>query len=132
VLIVLCCLSGAVGLTVWVQPGTDPETLQFEAQLLYLDLNETCAVADVNKDGLPDLIAGRNWYAGPDFIPRPLPEIEASGGYLANNGDHVYDVNGDGWIDVISGSFFGSEVYWFENPGSEGLAKGVLWEKHVL
>lgn len=106
---------------------------EFEVKLLAIDANEACAIADFNKDGVLDVSAGRNWYAGPDYVPRPLRHIEEFGkDYLENNGEHALDVNGDGWIDIISGSFVPKEVYWYENPGTEGLALGKLWKKHLL
>jgi len=108
-------------------------TPEFETRLLAIDPNEACAIADFNQDGILDLSAGRNWYAGPDFVARPLREIKEFGkDYLENNGEHAFDVNGDGWIDLISGSFFPAEVHWYENPGKEGLALGKLWKPHLL
>lgn len=105
----------------------------FEARLLAIDSNEACAIADFNRDGHPDLSAGRNWYAGPGFVPRPLRDVKEFGkDYFENNGEHAIDVNGDGWIDIVSGSFFPAEVHWYENPGKEGLELGKLWKKHLL
>lgn len=108
------------------------ETVAFTKTLLYQDANEGTAIADVNNDGTLDIIAGRNWYAGPDFLARPLRLIDDWNGYVQSNGDHVYDVNGDGWADVVAGSFLPTEVHWYENPGADGLAKGVLWPEHLL
>jgi len=106
--------------------------VRFVRKCLTVDRNEGCAIADVNRDGKPDVIAGRNWYAAPDFIPRPLRLIEDWKVYAQTNGDHAWDVNGDGWVDVIGGYWFSKEVHWFENPGAEGLKRGLLWEKHLL
>ncbi len=36
---------------------------------------------------------------------------------MENNGEHLIDVNGDGWLDVVSGAFIRSKLLWFENPG---------------
>ena len=104
----------------------------FEIKALALDANEGCAIADVNKDGKPDVIAGRNWYPAPGFIPRPLRTIEDWNGYIESNGDYIYDVNQDGWPDVIAGSFRPTEVYWYENPKALGLDLGQMWKKHLL
>ena len=40
---------------------------------------------------------------------------------MQDNGDYLYDVDGDGDLDVIAGQFTLSVVLWFENPGKEGL-----------
>jgi hypothetical protein len=34
----------------------------FDVNLLYVDANEGCDVADVDGDGKLDVIAGRNWF----------------------------------------------------------------------
>lgn len=110
-----------------------PPTVRFSKRCLMISPNEGCAVADVNRDGRPDVIAGTHWFAGGDFVPRPLREIaEFQNDFLANNGDHPYDVDGDGWIDVISGGWMESEIYWYRNPGKEALAKGLKWQQHLL
>jgi hypothetical protein len=108
--------------------------LKFRAQQIRLDNNEGCAVADYNRDGRPDISAGEFWYAGPVFKEaRPVRKLSSFGkDYLTNNGEHAWDVNGDGWPDIISGSFMEGEVYWFENPKADGLAKGDLWPRHRL
>ena len=107
--------------------------LKFEAKLLKIDPNEACAIADFNKDGVLDVSAGRNWYAGPDYASRPLREIGEFGkDYLKNNGEHAHDVDGDGWIDLVSGSFIETEVFWYQNPGKEALERGKLWPQKLL
>ncbi len=108
------------------------ESVRFTKRALAIDANEGCAIADVNKDGKPDIVAGRNWFAAPDFVPRPLRLIEDWQSYAQTNGDAVYDVNGDGWPDVIGGYWCLREVHWFQNPGPVELARGRLWPKHVL
>lgn len=106
--------------------------LRFEKKLLMVDANEGCAIADVNRDGKPDLIAGRHWYAAPRFVPRPLRLVNDWRSYAESNGDHVFDVDGDGWPDVISGSWCRKEVFWYRNPGRVELERGRLWEERLL
>lgn len=108
--------------------------LSFHVQQLHLDHNEGCAVADFNQDSKLDISAGEFWYPGPDFkTQKPLRKLKVQApDYLTNNGEHAWDVNGDAWPDIISGSFLETEICWYENPKAEGLTKGELWKKHVL
>ncbi len=108
-------------------------SLRFRKQPLMVSPNEGCALADVNNDGKLDIIAGTHWFAAPTFAPRPLRDIEEfQDDFLRNNGDHAWDVNGDGWVDVISGEWLGDQIHWYENPGAEGLKKGLKWKQHLL
>ncbi len=110
----------------------------FSKRLLMISPNEGCAIGDVNRDGHPDIVAGPNWFAGPNFVPRPLrdvPQVDlgfGTRGFFANNGDHLLDVDGDGWVDVISGGWKQKMLYWYENPGKEALKKGWKWPQHEL
>ena len=79
-----------------------------------------------------DLVAGRMWYSGRDWAPRPLRNIKDWNGYVESNGDFLFDINKDGFLDVISSSFVSSEIRWFENPGKDSLRLGKLWAEHLL
>ncbi len=110
-----------------------PRFIKFSKRCLMISPNEGCAIADVNRDGKPDIIAGTCWFAGPEFIPRPLRDIpEVHDVYFRSNGDHVLDVDGDGWVDVISIGWMTPELCWYKNPGKIGLEKGKKWKRFVL
>ncbi len=111
-----------------------PRKLNFRVQALHRDNNEGCAVGDLNNDGKLDLSAGEFWYAGPAFSEkRRLRKLMPFGkDYLQNNGEHHLDVNGDGWKDILSGQFTLTDVFWYENPGADGLTKSGLWTAHRL
>lgn len=96
------------------------------------DANEGIAVADFNGDGKPDIAAGRNWYPAPEYIPQPVRSFDDWNGYVESNGDFAYDVNKDGNMDIVAGSFLPTEVYWYENPGPDKLALGHMFIKHLL
>lgn len=111
-----------------------PPSINWEKHTLSDNINEGIAVFDVNKDGKLDITAGPNWYEGPEFKPHPLRKMDEvlNKEFMNSNGEHGFDVNQDGWTDVISASWFSDKVYWYENPGAEGLASGKLWEQHFI
>lgn len=111
-----------------------PPALKFRVQQLHVDNNEGCAVADFDRDGKLDVSAGEYWYAGPDFkAKRHHRKLEPFGrDYMTNCGEHAYDVNGDGFPDIVTGAFMDTKVYWYENPGAAGLKTDALWKQHVL
>ena len=108
--------------------------LKFRVQQLHLDNNEGCAVADFDRDGKLDVSAGEFWYPGPGFTDkRPVRKLQPfQKDYMTNNGEHAVDVDGDGWIDLVSGSFAETELAWYKNPGAAGLKSGAWWERQVL
>ncbi len=108
------------------------KTLRFTIKPLIVDANEGIAAGDIDGDGKTDLVAGRNWYRGGDWVARPLRLIEDWNGYVQSNGDYLFDVNGNGRLDVIAGSFIPTEVHWYENPGPEALRLGQTWPQHLL
>ncbi|TWT75703.1 FG-GAP repeat protein [Posidoniimonas polymericola] len=124
----LACSGQARG----VDSSERPARPNWDIKLLAVDANEGIDLADINKDGLLDVVAGRNWYAAPSFAPRPLRAIDDWNGYAQSNGDFAYDVDRDGWTDVIAGGFTIPEVNWYRNPGPEGLQRGMLWERKRL
>jgi hypothetical protein len=82
--------------------------------------SEGVAVADVNRDSTPDVLAGELWYEAPNWKPHEIrtpgkydPAKDRSTCYL----NFAHDVNGDGWVDSIVIGRPGSECFWYENPG---------------
>ena len=108
------------------------ESVQFSVRMLALDANEGIVAGDVDGDGVKDLVAGRQWFRGGDWVARPLRNIKDWNGYVESNGDFLFDVNEDGRLDVISGAFASSEVHWYENPGQEALRLGKQWQPYLL
>jgi len=93
--------------------------------------SEGVAVADVNKDGKPDVIVGDVWYEAPDWkvhIIRENRTFKPAEGYSECFGCFADDFNGDGWVDVLIMPFPGKACYWYENPGK----KGGPWKEHMV
>ena len=82
-------------------------------------ISEGVTVADINKDGKPDIIAGAYWFEAPNWIKHEIAEpqhFSPTTGYSNSFLNFSMDVNQDGWIDVIRISFPGEEAVWYENP----------------
>jgi len=90
--------------------------IQFRKHILDRGTAEACCVADVNKDGNLDIVCGDNWYMGPDWWRRPCRPAPYKGQYKNDCGDWPFDVNGDGWVDIVTAGFFEAGLAWAENP----------------
>ena len=97
-----------------------PADIAFHISMIDPGYGETVAVADMNHDGRPDIIAGESWYEAPGWIKHPLRQIDYSNGYIDNFADLAMDVDGDGWVDVIQCSYFAHNIVWLKNPGKAG------------
>jgi len=93
---------------------------------------EGANVGDFNRDGKMDVVAGPYWIEGPDFTKmHPYMAEEKAydpAGYSKNFFAYTWDVNKDGWTDIIIFGFPGEDVSWYENPqGKEGP-----WTRHKV
>ena len=94
--------------------------------------SEGVAVADVDRDGDLDVMAGELWYENPQWTPH---EIASVGDYGdgANGYSHAFlcfadDVNRDGWSDLLVIGVPGEACYWYENP----RGGDAHWTSHLI
>ncbi len=105
-----------------------PDEVPFRKHTVDLGANETCAFADVNRDGKLDIVSGENWYAGPAWTKHKFRTLNFQNNYIDNFSDLPVDVNGDGSVDIVSCSYFSKRLAWFQNPG-RGTGE---WKEHPI
>ena len=111
-------LSAALVLSGLSGSATAQSHMHFQHHFVDRDLPGSAwaqtAVADLDRDGLPDYITGRSgqeirWYRMVDadqWVMHPLGEDSPS-----DVGGAAMDVDGDGWVDFVAGGA------WYRNTG---------------
>ncbi len=114
--------------------------------------SEGASAADLNNDGVRDIIAGPWWWEGPAFTKRhefyparttfqlklgPMTSVTVPGfeGTLGRENTYSdnffvfpYDFNGDRWTDLLIVGFPGKETSWYENPKGDE----AHWRRHII
>ncbi|HVJ21977.1 MAG TPA: VCBS repeat-containing protein, partial [Polyangiaceae bacterium] len=138
-----------------------PGSLVFQKiQIKNSFLAESCAIGDYNDDGNPDVSSGKRWYEGPAFtvehpfrdghgaLPREGLAPEISTGISDDWADFAWDMNDDGFADIINISnpdvdntsiqFAWDPIsqqrasaYWYENPGAD-WESNPKWVGHLM
>jgi FG-GAP-like repeat len=110
--------------------------IPFRKHMLDLGISETVTVVDMNGDGRLDIVCGENWYeqlapqpgSAPRFIKHRFRDLPYSDFYLEDLSDLAIDVNGDGYPDLVSCSYWSKPLAWWENPHEPGQP----WREHVI
>lgn len=93
--------------------------------------SEGVCVADVNRDGRLDVIAGDLWYEAPRWEPRKIAEpkrYDPATGYSECFATFAADIDGDGYPDQIRIGMPGGPADWRRNPGKAG----GFWQSYEI
>jgi hypothetical protein len=110
-------LCASFMLTLALAAASRPPDIAFTPRALDPGASETAAVGDMNRDGRLDIISGEFWYEAPSWTKRRFRELNYTSGYIDDFSDLAIDVNGDGYADVVSVSWFAKKMSWWKNPG---------------
>ena len=96
-------------------------------QLTSVYWSEGASYGDFNQDGHMDVVSGPHMWLGPDYkhLYEYYPPVAPTKmgpyarGYYSNDNffSFVYDINKDGWPDVLTVGLPNTPAYWYENPG---------------
>lgn len=106
-------------------------------------VSEGVTTGDIDRDGLNDIVAGDVWYKAPDWkryeirplglyygmMPEPTRPRGSGASYYARSiANFVRDIDGDGWLDVITMNTQGGPCYWYRNPAGRF---NQLWQEYL-
>ncbi len=89
-------------------------------------------VADINRDGVLDIVAPPFYYLGPDFTERreflPAHTFDVSWQFTDHMIAFARDFTGDGWVDIVTTYTNGTPLYLYVNPKGESRR----WSKYEV
>jgi hypothetical protein len=78
---------------------------------------EAAGIADMNNDGKLDIFSGGFWYEAPTWKKHFVREVKNESDYYYDFANIPIDVDGDGWVDIVSAAWHNKKVFWVRNPG---------------
>ena len=130
--------------TLWFIPRTaaqGSDEISFRKHTIDLGPSETVAIVDMNRDGKLDIVSGENWFEqaapaapgeGPRWIKHKFRSLPYTDFYLEDLSDLVIDVDGDGYPDIVSCSYWSKPLTWWENPGAHEPALEGAFDRVAL
>src|SRR5256885_11823143 len=92
------------------------KTVAFTKRQVLAGPYENATVGDLDRDGNLDIVCGPFILRGPNFVPETYRSAFGAADYMHENSVHLYDVDGDGWLDIIAGGWDEDGIYWYQNP----------------
>jgi hypothetical protein len=102
--------------------------IPFTIRMLDGGASETVAVTDINNDGRLDIVSGENWFEGPGWTRHEFRQLNFTNNYVDGFSDLPVDVNGDGFPDIVSVTWFARKISWWKNPGRSG----ARWTETII
>ncbi len=92
---------------------------------------EAAGVGDFNRDGKLDVFSGDSWYEAPSWKRHKVRDLPASPNphYAEDFADLPLDVNGDGYTDIVTCTYFTNRIGWVEHPGGDPT---MPWIEHTI
>jgi len=124
------CAAAILQLAIWAggSTGTMTRRIEWKKTKLSSEEYESVGVFDVNNDGKPDIVSGAYWYEAPNWTRHKVCDVTLSGAYYDDFSTIPMDVNGDGYLDFITGGWGGGRLEWRENPKGQP----VEWKTHLI
>ena len=118
--VVVLCATG--------RSASRPDEIPFEKHTIDLGSSETAVFADINRDGKLDLVSGEYWYEAPHWIKHRFREILYTNNYVDDLSTLPLDVDGDGYVDLVTSGWFTKKLAWWKNPGPAG----GMWKEYPI
>jgi hypothetical protein len=104
----------------FAQNAGRPPDLPFRIHGIDMGASETAAVTDINRDGRLDIVSGDSWYEAPSWTRHTFRALGFSNNYIDAFSDLPIDVDGDGYPDIATVTWFARKISWYRNPGKTG------------
>ena len=101
-------------------PAPRSPDIPFRIHAIDPGASETAAVADFNRDGRLDILSGDSWYEAPRWQKHRFRDLHFSNNYVDDFSDLPLDVDGDGYPDIATVTWFSKKISWYRNPGTGG------------